>query len=874
MTANEIRRRFVEFYLARDHKLVPSAPLVPQGDPTLLFTSAGMVQFKQYYSGAAALPFRRAVSVQKCLRVTDIEDVGRTPRHDTFFEMLGHFSFGDYFKREAIAWNWEFFTGVLGLAPERLTASVFQEDDEAYEIWRRSIGLPPERIVRLGAKDNFWGPAGDTGACGPCSELYFDLGPELDPNPDARPGDETNRFVEVGNFVFPQFDRQKDGTDLPLKNRGIDTGIGLERLAMVCQGQTTIFRTDLFWPLIAEAGRLCQVDYAGHEVALHIIADHARALTFALGEGILPANEGRGYVIRRLIRRAAVQAYQLGRREPLLHRLVDPVVAMMRETYPEVEEGRERAALALRAEEERFGETLAQAMGRFDGLLAELGRAGATEVPGPEAFLLHDTYGMPIELVAELAAGRGWAVDRAGFERCLAQQKERSRAAASFSAAGEALAWQRVGGEAHSEFVGYDSESAPASVVRFAPAAGEPARAWVVLDRTPFYGASGGQVGDTGLLRSGGTVLEVLDAQRADAEIRHLVGLETPGAADLLGEAGRAWEAEIDRDRRAQIRRHHTATHLLHAALRRVLGRHVAQAGSLVSPERLRFDFTHFSALTPEEREEVERGVNEAVVADHPVEIRFSTRDEALADGAVALFGEKYDADRVRRVRVAGVSEELCGGTHVSRTGEIGLLLILEEGAVAAGTRRIEAVCGPAALAVLQGMRRDVGHLRRLLGTTLEGAPEKVEQLLAEGARLRKELARARSGEGAGRLDELLAGAEAHGGRRAVVGEVAADSVEALREIGDRVRRQLGSGGGLLAARIGGKTALLALATDDLVEAGALRADELLRAAAAVAGGSGGGKPHMALGGVRDPQRLGEVLDEARRLLSAALERA
>jgi alanyl-tRNA synthetase len=871
MTGNEIRQQFIDYYRAKDHRLVPSAPLVPLDDPTLLFTSAGMVQFKQYFSGAAALPFRRAVSVQKCLRVNDIEDVGRTPRHDTFFEMLGHFSFGDYFKREAILWNWEFFTRVLGIPADKLTASVYEQDDEAYTIWLREIGLPPERIVRLGAKDNFWGPAGETGACGPCSELYADLGPELDrEHPHAQAGDETDRFVEVGNFVFPQFDRQKDGTDLPLKNRGIDTGIGLERLTMVMQGKTTIFHSDLFWPIIEDAAALCRAPYVGNEVALHVIADHARALTFALSEGILPANEGRGYVIRRLIRRAAVRAYNLGMREPVLHRLIDGVVGMMQAAYPEVAEGRERAVIALRSEEERFGETLTQALGRLAGVLAEVRRGGSMVLPGSEAFLLYDTYGLPLELIADLASGDGMTVDQPGFERCLTEQKERSRAAASFTATDEALAWRVVRPGADSRFVGYEETRAKARVVRWAPVPESAGEAWVVLDRTPFYGASGGQVGDTGWIEGDGGRLRVSDAQRVGAEIRHRI---TPGDTDVarLADADREWDAWIDGERRDQIRRHHTATHLLQAALRSVLGKHVAQAGSLVAPERLRFDFTHFAALSPDERAAVERLVNAAIVANRAVRIDFSTHAEALRDGVVALFGEKYDAERVRRVRIEGVSEELCGGTHVAATGEIGMFLILDESAVASGTRRIEAVCGVAALEAVQAIRGNVGQLRRLLGTTLEEAPEKVAQLLAEGARLRKEVTRARRGEGASQLDQLLSEAQTIGDHRFIVGEVTADSVDALRELGDRVRGRLGSGAAVLSATIGEKTTLLAVATDDLAQTGRVKADALLRRIVAIAGGSGGGKPHMALGGVRDPQRLADVLAEARRALVEAL---
>jgi alanyl-tRNA synthetase len=868
MTSAEVRRRFVEFWRARDHRLVPSAPLVPHDDPTLLFTSAGMVQFKKYYSGALALPFRRAVTVQKCLRVTDIEDVGRTPRHDTFFEMLGHFSFGDYFKREAIEWNWEFFTRELGIDPARLTASVFENDDEAFGIWREVVGLPPERIVRLGAKDNFWGPAGGTGACGPCSELYFDLGPELDPRPGARAGDDTDRFVEVGNFVFPQFDRQADGTDLPLKNRGIDTGIGLERLVMVVQGRTSIFHTDLFWPLIEEAARACRVDYAGHEVALHIIADHARALTFALGEGVLPSNEGRGYVIRRLIRRAAVQGWNLGVREPFLHRLVDRVVEQMRAPYPEVAEGRERAVLALRGEEERFDETLDQALEKLDGVLADVERGGGREVPGDAAFLLYDTYGLPLEVTVDRARSRGLAVDHAGFERSMEQQRERSRAGAGFALRDEALDWRVVREGADSEFCGYEAETATARVVRWAPLAdGE---ALVVLDRTPFYGEAGGQVGDTGVLRGDGLALEVRDALREGQEIRHRVAL-APGAERRLADPAATWEAAVDAGRRASIRRHHTATHLLQSALRRVLGAHVAQAGSRVAPDRLRFDFTHFAAVTPEQRAEVERRVNEAIVGNLAVAVRYSGYEEAVREGVTALFGEKYDADRVRRVRVGDVSEELCGGTHVAATGEIGALLIVEESAVAAGTRRIEAVCGLAALRQAQALRESLGAVRRLLGTTAEEAPAKVQHLQEEVARLKKDLSRARQGEGLAGLDRLLAAAETAGDARWVVGEIPAESVQALRETGDQIRRRLGRGAAVLAAAIGSKTSFLAVVTEDLTAEGKLRADELVRRVAGVTGGSGGGRPQLALGGAGDAGSVAEALEEARRVLRQSL---
>jgi alanyl-tRNA synthetase len=892
VTANEVRQAFVEFYLARGHHLVESAPLAPPDDPSLLFTSAGMVQFKKYYAGSVPLPYRRAVSVQKCLRGTDIDEVGRTPRHNTFFEMLGHFSFGDYFKKEAILWNWELFTQVYGIDPDRLAASVYEDDDEAYEIWRREIGLPQSRIVRLGSDDNFWGPAGGTGACGPCSELYYDLGPELDPeHPDVRPGDETDRFVEVGNFVFPQFDRQADGRDRPLKNRGIDTGIGFERLVMVVQGKTTIFHTDLFWPLVTRAVEICGKPYEGSEIAYHIIADHIRALTFALGEGVLPANEGRGYVIRRLLRRAAVQGYNLGMREPFLCQLVEPVVETMRAAYPEVAEGRERTVLVLQKEEERFGATLKQGLARLEAAFDEVVRREEAALSGEDAFLLYDTYGLPLDVIRDMATGRELSVDEEGFAHAMNAQKERSRASAVFHHETEMLEWQVVSAGGDSEFLGYETTRADVRVRRLATLPDNPQDLLVLLDQTPFYGEAGGQVGDIGVLRSDGLSLCVVDTVREGSEIRHIVSLGRGDAAGeqnagsgqvlvrdreaalrALSNCSAVWEAAVDGGRRDAIQRHHTATHLLHAALRSVLGKHVAQGGSLVAPERLRFDFTHFSALSAAERDQVERITNEGILADTPVETHYSTYEEALRDGVTALFGEKYEIGRVRRVRVGQVSEELCGGTHVRSTGEIGAFLIIEESAVSAGVRRIEAVCGLAALREVQQMRERSNRVRRSLGTTAEEAPGKVAGLVEEIVRLRKQLTRVRRGEGVSDLDALLAGAETVGEARFLVGEVRVDSVGELRELGDRVRGRLGTGGAVLWGRIGEKSTFLAVVTDDLAQVGRLKADEIVRRVAAVTGGSGGGKAHMALGGAHDRSKVEAAVAEAERLLRSALE--
>ncbi len=877
LSANEIRRIFIDFYVAKGHTLVPSAPLVPADDPTLLFTSAGMVQFKKYYAGTVHLPFRRAVSVQKCLRVSDIDDVGRTPRHDTFFEMLGHFSFGDYFKKEAITWNWELFTKVYGIDPERLIATVYEEDDEAWSIWRDVVGLPEDRILRMGAEDNFWGPAGETGACGPSSELLYDLGPDADPeHPDARPGEENNRFVEVGNFVFPQFDRQSDGTDLPLANRGIDTGIGLERLAMVLQGKKSIFHTDLFWPLLQRASEICSAEYEGNEVPLHIIADHARALTFALGEGIVPSNEGRGYVIRRLIRRAAVQGYNLGVKEPFLYKLVETVVEMMKDVYPEVESGRKRAELALRNEEERFGSTLEQGVIKMESFLEKARKEGREQLSGEEAFLLYDTYGIPLELVRDMALGRGLSVDEEGFEALMEKQKERSRAASTFHSGGEDLEWVRVSDGPESEFVGYETLEADVRVRRLARTGGG-RRILVVTDRTPFYGEAGGQVGDRGRFDSGDLRAEVVDAVKEDSTIIHVIEAagdrEADELASALADASRTWEARVDRARRDATRRHHTATHLLQAALRQVLGDHVAQAGSLVSPERLRFDFTHFSAMSAEELERVERIVNEKILEAIPVEIRYSTYDEAVRDGVTALFGEKYDHARVRRVRIGEFSEELCGGTHLDNTAQAGLFVIVSESAVSAGTRRIEALCGLPALEFLGRYRRDLERTRRLLGSTPEAVPERVQSLLDEVARLKKDLARARRGEVGGQIGRLVGQAEARGKFKFTVGTLEASSAAEMRSLGDELRRRLGSGAAVVASVVGGKVMFLAVATDD-VAGEILSAGDLVKEVAATAGGSGGGRAHMALGGGKDPRKIEAALEVGKQRMREAFAAA
>jgi alanyl-tRNA synthetase len=862
--SREVRTQFVDFWRSRDHRVIKSAPLVPKEDPTLLFTSAGMVQFKKYYSSKEPLEFRRAVTVQKCLRASDLEDVGFTPRHGTFFEMLGHFSFGDYFKREAILWNWEFFTKVLKLPIELLRPSVFEEDEEAFAIWRDEIGIPAADIYRLGRKDNFWGPAGDTGACGPSSELYFDLGAGLGCGREGcGPGCDCHRWVEIGNFVFPQFDRQADGSDLPLPNRGIDTGIGLERLTMVLAGKKTIFETDLFTPLIEKLISLGAASYEGdRKSAHHIIADHTRALVFALTEGILPSNEGRGYLIRRLLRRAAVQGHRLGLRKPFLHRLLETVVHEMGPVYPELKEAKESVRVTLQSEEERFEATLEQGLARFEEIAA---RRQSGAIPGSDLFLLYDTYGFPPDLTAVLAHERGLSIDAAGFEKEMEQQRERSRAGATFyRAQGDLLEWSTLSDGPHSRFVGYETLENDATVRRVAPVPDSKNHWWVIVDSTPFYAESGGQAGDTGAIAGPGLSGVVLDTVRAGDETRHKVRIDSgawPVATVRLA---------VDQTARDATRRNHTATHLLHAALRLHLGKHVTQAGSLVAPQRLRFDFTHTGAMTEAELEAIEQTVNDEIMKDSPVELRVSSYDEAISDGVMALFGEKYD-EEVRRIKVPGFSEELCGGTHVGRTGQIGSFVILSEAGIAAGVRRIEALTGRGAVGVRLREKRLLESLRRQIQATPEELPTRLQGLLDENQKLKKEVAQLRKGGSRDDLAEIWDGVATLPGGRLIVAEMTVESTDGIREMGDRLRDRLATGVGLLAVRCGEKTTLLAVVTDDLVKDGRIKADAIVRDAARLAGGSGGGRPQLAMAGVADPDKVPGLLTTMRERLASLL---
>jgi len=862
--------------------VVASAPLVPRGDPTLLFTSAGMVPFKRYYVSDDP-PMRRAVSIQRCLRLSDLDEVGHTPYHATFFEMLGNFSFGDYFKKEAIEWGWDFLTEVVGLPKENLWISVYKDDEAAAEIWRKHIGVPAEKVVPLGEADNFWGPAGDSGPCGPCSEIHFDMGPERGcGRPECAPGCDCDRFFEVWNLVFPQFLQHEDGTREPLRRPGIDTGMGFERLCTITQGASTIFETDVLAPIVGAV--LSEVEAAtgerpeglGTEVA--VIVDHARAATFAIAENILPSNEARGYVIRRLLRRAVRRGLTLGIDGPFVYRIAGSVVETMGADHPHLVPKREHIALVIKAEEDRFRETLSAGTASLEEIAQDLKAKGETIISGELAFRLYDTYGFPVDLTQEMAAEKGLSVDLTGFEAEMAKQRERGRQTSIFvGRAAGGRAWREAAGTRHGPcvFVGYEifpergsdvelagggllAEPVEATVTRAREAAAE-GQVEVSLSRTPFYAEAGGQVADTGSIEWYAGAADVRNVYREDDEIVHV--LHSSGGT--YPEPGTAVRARVDLARRRRIEKNHTATHLLQAALRRVLGEHVHQSGSWVGPDRLRFDFTHFAELSDDEVAAVEDIVNAYVRSDYIVEATLMKLEEAVERGAMALFEEKY-AEDVRVVSILSadgtdVSVELCGGTHVARTGEIGAFAIVSEGSVAAGVRRIEAVTGADATARAREHVRLVGELSALLRTTGGELVDRARELVEENSRLRKELTRERLKSAGEAMDAVAAAAKEVVGVKVAAARTDAPDIQSLREQADRLREKLGSGAGVLGAEIGGSGVLVAVVTDDLAKSGRLRAGDLVRQVAAAMGGRGGGKPHLAQGG-GDAAKLAEAL--------------
>ncbi|MCY0885814.1 MAG: alanine--tRNA ligase [Firmicutes bacterium] len=862
-----MRRKFLQFFAERGHQVVPSSPLVPAGDPTLLFTNAGMVQFKDVFLGTDQRSYKRATSAQKCMRAggkhNDLEQVGRTARHLTFFEMLGNFSFGDYFKREAIGFAWEFLTRELGIDPAVLWVTVHESDDEAARLWVEVAGIDPARIVRLGDADNFW-QMGDTGPCGPSSEIYVDRGPEHACGPECGLGFcDCDRYEEIWNLVFMQYDRDLSGRLTPLPRPSIDTGMGLERVAAFLQGVESNFDTDLLAPLVRQVGRLSGRPYDPGPAGLpfRVIADHVRALTFLLAEGVSFSNEGRGYVMRRILRRALRYGFLLGLDEPFLGELVDTVGETMGEAYPEVVRYRDAVKAALRREEERFLATLAQGMRVLDEKLA--GLQPGQVLDGREAFMLHDTYGFPLDLTVDAARERGIGVDADGFAAAMEEQRQRARA-------GRAVLAERLPAPGPTRFVGYGSLSAGPVPVGALYIDDDPVErlemgqgGLVWLPESPFYPEGGGQVGDKGRLVGPHGVFRVTDTRRQGEVIWHIGEMESGWL-----EAGEAVHAEVDAGLRAGAMRNHTATHLLHAALREVLGPEVRQAGSLVAPDRLRFDFTLDRPLTEAERLAVEDLVNRWILEDRPVQVEERAREEALAAGALAFFGEKY-GERVRMVTVPGASRELCGGTHCRSTGEIGSFLLLEDVSVGSGARRLEAVTGWGALAQTREWRNRLMEAAGLLKTAPAEVPARIRALQADLREKDRRLTARAEREAAQAVEALLRQAETVQGFRVLVARLEGlGAAEDLRRYLDLVKGRVDVA--VLAADLGGRAGLVAYAGPGPRAAG-LRADGVIRRLAPLIEGGGGGRPDVAQAGGRRPEGLPAVLDESRRLLQEML---
>ena len=853
MTSNELRQAFLDYFRDNDHEVVASSPLVPGNDPTLLFTNAGMVQFKDVFLGGDKRRYDRAVTSQRCVRAggkhNDLENVGYTTRHHTFFEMLGNFSFGDYFKRDAIRYAWEFLTDTLGLEAERLWVTVFNDDDEAADIWLKELKVDPERFSRQGEKDNFWA-MGDTGPCGPCSEIFYDHGPDIEGGPPGSPDEDGDRYVEIWNLVFMQFDRSADGEMVPLPKPSVDTGMGLERIAAVMQGVHSNYQIDLFANVIKAAARILGVKNNGSS-SLNVIADHIRACAFLIVDGVLPGNEGRGYVLRRIIRRAIRHGKKLGAHGLFFNKLVAPLVKEMGDAYPELVKAQAHVEKVLAKEEKRFAETLDQGMEILDIAIAEL---KGKEIPGDVVFKLYDTYGFPVDLTADIARERGLTVDQSGFEEAMAGQRDRARAASKFSA----VSGDAIKTDIESSFSGYDGTDASSKVVALF-IEGESVDKLlvgddgaVVLSSTPFYAESGGQIGDTGILAAGDHSFTVVDTQKSGKAIVHYGSVQ---AGEFS--VGDKVDAHVDAEGRQAIRLNHSATHLMHAALRAVLGDHVHQKGSLVAPDRLRFDFSHYEGVTAEQLQEVEDIVNDEIRRNVEADTQVMSYDDAIGSGAVALFGEKY-GDKVRVLNFGDFSVELCGGTHVDRTGDIGVFKITHEGGVASGVRRVEAVTGKGALEWLDANRRSLTDIAGLLRSQPEKASAKVEQLLKRNKELERELAAAKQALVSGAAGGQTADVQEIEGIKVLATRIDGADAKTLREAVDHYKDKLQSAVVVLGSVDNGVVRLAAGVTKDNTDR--IRAGDLIKPVADQVGGKGGGRPDFAQAGGNNPDALDAAL--------------
>lgn len=869
-STSEIRNAFLEYYKDKGHQVVPSGPLVPGNDPTLMFTNAGMVPFKDVFLGRDERSYSRATSSQRCVRAggkhNDLENVGYTARHHTFFEMLGNFSFGDYFKPEAIQWAWEFLTKVLGLPEEKLWVTVYDEDPSAEKIWLEDMGISPERFSRIGAKDNFWS-MGDTGPCGPCSEIFYDHGADVAGGPPGSPDEDGDRYIEIWNIVFMEFDRSADGTLNPLPKPSIDTGMGLERLAAVMQNVHANYEIDLFVNLLNAVQKATGTN--GQEaVGSHkVIADHIRACAFMIVDGVLPSNEGRGYVLRRIIRRAIRHGYKLGQTQPFFASLTPALVAEMGEAYPELAKAEAHVIKMLLQEEKRFAETLEQGMKLLDDAIANIDGA---VIPGDVVFKLYDTYGFPADLTADVARERELTIDEDGFEAAMESQRQKSRDGSSFEST-----YDKTETLAHgSEFTGYTELADQGKVVSILKdgqsvdslAAGESGA--IVLDNTSFYAESGGQVGDAGQLIADGVIVNVADTQKQAAEQGatahvHIAAVETGSVS-----VGDVLQSKVDEQRRASVELNHSATHLMHAALRNVLGDHVAQKGSLVDPDKLRFDFSHYEPVTAEQIAEIEQQVNAQIRANQATDTKLCSFDEAVESGAMALFGEKY-GDEVRVLSIGGkYSVELCGGTHVERAGDIGLFKITVETGVASGVRRIEAITGQAAFDFVAATEATMNGLAAQFKANRDDVAEKVQQLITKNRDLEKELDRLKSKIASAQSGDLASQAVEVGGVKVLAAQLEGVDPKALRDSVDQLKDKLGKAVVVLASVNGSKVSLVAGVTK--AEAGPLHAGKIIGAVAQQVGGKGGGRPDMAQAGGTEPEKLPQALESVKAMVAAA----
>jgi len=881
LTGNEIRQKFLTYYESKGHTVVSSSSLVPHDDPTLLFINAGMNQFKDVFLGLDKRPYTRATTAQKCVRAggkhNDLDTVGRTARHHTFFEMLGNFSFGDYFKKDAISYAWEFLTKVLGLPEDKLYPTIYNDDDEAFQLWQEVIGVPADKIVRLGEKDNFWS-MGDTGPCGPCSEIIFDRGEEFKCSAEECfiGKCDCDRWLEIWNLVFMQYNRDESGKLTPLPKPSIDTGMGLERITSIIQKVPSNYGTDLLNGLISHVEKISGKRYFGDDrgFPFRVIADHARACTFLISDGVQPSNEGRGYVLRRILRRAVRFGKFLGIERPFLNEMVSVVAALMGEAYPEVVEKQDYVKQVIRIEEERFHETLHDGMKLVEEMIKKIKAAGGQQITGQNAFVLYDTYGFPLDLTEDIAEENGLAVDRGGFEKSMQEQRNRARAARQDTGmlAGQEIYAQLGQKMGATEFVGYDETTSHSVIVGlvvnnevvFEAAPGQ--KVEVILDKTTFYGESGGQVGDLGYITKGSARIRVDDTKKAFNGLYIHIGEVEKGSFAF----GDSVEASIDVERRKRIARNHSTTHLLHKALKETLGEHVNQAGSLVEPDKLRFDFTHFQAVTPDELKKIETRVNDKIMANMGIDTTVSTLEEAKKSGATALFGEKY-GDVVRVVKMGDYSTELCGGTHLRFTAEAGVLKIMSESGIGAGLRRIEAVTGDGVIRYIADTEALLEEVSAALKTTPHELARRAEGIVRELRERDKELVT---------LQAKLARFESQGimdqvreimGINALAAQVSAPDMDSLRNMGDMLRDKIGSGVVVLGAVNEGKVNFVAMVTKELQDKG-IHAGNIIREVAKVAGGGGGGRPDMAQAGGKDPGKITEALARAYEVIESQIK--